>query len=59
MLLASLQISLAVAAWTDLAQRPAALVRGRKRAWAVVIAVNFIGPVLYFTRGRLTAEEGS
>lgn len=52
MLLTAVQVSLAVSAWTDLAQRPAEQVNGRKRRWAAIIAVNFVGPVLYFTRGR-------
>jgi hypothetical protein len=50
--LASIQVSLAVTAWTDLAFRPAAQINGRKSVWAVAIAVNFLGPLLYFTRGR-------
>lgn len=52
MLLTALQVSLAVSAWTDLAQRPAEQVNGRKRRWAAIIAVNFVGPMLYFARGR-------
>lgn len=52
MLGASVQISLAVSAWYDLARRPASQVNGRKGVWAAVIAVNFVGPVLYFRRGR-------
>jgi len=48
----SVQLSLAVAAWADLATRPAALVNGRKDAWAAVIAVNFLGAIAYFARGR-------
>jgi len=54
-LLASVQLLLALSAWADLAQRPAAQVNGAKRTWAAVIAVNFIGPVLYFLRGRRPA----
>jgi len=50
---ASVQLSLAATAWADLATRPAELVNGRKSVWAAVIAVNFIGPIAYFTRGRL------
>lgn len=50
--LAAVQVSLAVAAWADLAARPAEQVRGPKRRWALVIAVNFVGPILYFRRGR-------
>lgn len=51
-LLAAVQVSLAVSAWTDLVQRPAEQVNGRKSRWAAIIAINFIGPMLYFTRGR-------
>ncbi|MGW6034923.1 hypothetical protein ACWFOS_14790 [Gordonia terrae] len=50
--LASVQVSLAVSAWADLAARPAVQVRGSKRKWAWIIAINFIGPILYYTRGR-------
>ncbi|GAA4282988.1 hypothetical protein GCM10022261_05190 [Brevibacterium daeguense] len=49
--LASVQVSLAVTAWTDLAFRPSSAVRGGKGKWAAIIAVNFLGPILYFTRG--------
>ncbi len=50
--LASVQLSLAAAAWGDLAIRPAEQVVGGKAKWAVVIGINFVGPLLYFTRGR-------
>lgn len=52
--LASLQVSLAVSAWTDLAVRKPELVRGSKIKWAAIIAINFVGPVLYYSRGRVT-----
>lgn len=52
LVVASVQISLAVTAWVDLARRPAELVRGPKPAWAVAIAVNFVGPITYFAFGR-------
>jgi hypothetical protein len=48
----AVQVSLAVSAWADLAERPASEINGRKRTWAMVIAVNFIGPILYFRKGR-------
>lgn len=48
----AVQVALAGAAWWDLAHRPAALVRGPKPAWAVGIAVNFVGPLSYFAFGR-------
>ncbi|WP_370962595.1 PLD nuclease N-terminal domain-containing protein [Amycolatopsis sp. cg9] len=56
---ASAQILLAAGAWWDLARRPAARVRGPKWVWALVIAVNFVGPVLYFARGRATSTGQS
>lgn len=49
---ASIQLSLAATAWADLAKRPATKVRGPKWVWALVIAINFVGPVLYFVKGR-------
>lgn len=52
MAMVALQVSLAVSAWTDLATRPAHQVAGRKRTWAAIIAINFVGPLLYFWRGR-------
>lgn len=45
------QVGLATAAWADLAMRPGEEIRGRKGVWAGIIAVNFIGPVWYFSRG--------
>ncbi len=52
----AVQLSLAAWAWRDLARRPAELVNGSKRVWGAVIAVNFIGPVLYLARGRSTGQ---
>ena len=48
----TVQVALAATAWWDLAHRPAAQVRGPKAAWAVGIAVNWVGPIAYFTVGR-------
>jgi hypothetical protein len=48
---ASIQLSLAATAWTDLARRPAAQVNGPKPLWAALIGVNFLGPLAYFTLG--------
>lgn len=50
--LASVQLSLASTAWADLATRPAAAVNGSKRRWALLIAINVVGPVAYFRWGR-------
>ena len=47
----SVQLSLATAAWLDLAGRPAAQVNGPKGLWAVAIGMNLAGPILYFLRG--------
>jgi hypothetical protein len=49
---AVVQFGLAAAAWTDLARRPPAQVRGPKWRWAALIAVNFAGPIAYFRWGR-------
>lgn len=50
--MAVIQVTLAAAAWTDLARRPSDQVRGPKWRWALVIAVNFFGPLSYFRWGR-------
>jgi hypothetical protein len=49
---ASVQVSLAVSAWADLADRPASEINGSKGRWAAIIAVNFVGPLTYFRWGR-------
>lgn len=49
---AAVQMALAIAAWTDLARRDPWQINGSKKMWAAFIAVNFIGPIAYFTRGR-------
>ncbi|MBI1352176.1 MAG: hypothetical protein GC156_13805 [Actinomycetales bacterium] len=54
---ASIQLSLAATAWVDLARRPREMVRGPKGAWAVAIAVNFVGPISYFAFGRRHAPD--
>ncbi|GAA4544949.1 PLD nuclease N-terminal domain-containing protein [Amycolatopsis samaneae] len=46
------QLTLAALAWTDLAIRPAAEIRGPKRRWAWIIAINFAGPLAYLVYGR-------
>ena len=47
-----IQLSLAASAWADLARRPASEVAGSKARWAAIIAINFVGPLAYFARGR-------
>jgi hypothetical protein len=57
LVLGSVQLSLAATAWSDLASRPAARVNGPKPLWAVIIAVNFVGPAAYFRWGRRSAPR--
>jgi hypothetical protein len=51
-ILGCVQLGLAIAAWRDLARRSAAELNGSRRLWTAVIAINWIGPILYFTKGR-------
>lgn len=51
----SVQLALAAAAWRDLTRRPAEEINGPKGLWAAVIAVNWVGPIAYFVRGRRTS----
>ena len=46
------QISLLVAALTDLWRRPADQVNGSKLLWTPLCFVNFFGPLAYFRFGR-------
>ena len=55
----TVQFSLALAAWTDLARRPAIQIKGRKSVWVPVIGgVYYIGPLLYFRFGRRGPAHG-
>ncbi|MCD9623903.1 PLD nuclease N-terminal domain-containing protein [Rhabdothermincola salaria] len=53
------QVSMAAAAWIDLARRPSEKVRGPKALWALVISVNVVGPVLYLLAGRTSGDAPS
>jgi hypothetical protein len=53
LVLGSIQMSLAAAAWVDLARRDASEVNGSKGKWAAIIAINWVGPIAYFARGRV------
>jgi Phospholipase_D-nuclease N-terminal len=46
------QLSLAATAWGDLAKRSHEQVNGSKGRWALIIAINFVGPISYFRWGR-------
>jgi hypothetical protein len=48
---AIVQLSLLVAAQTDISRRPSAQIRGSKAMWRLATLVNFIGPATYFTFG--------
>ena len=52
LVLGSAQLALAAGAWTDLARRPAGQINGPKALWALVIAINWVGPLSYFRWGR-------
>jgi hypothetical protein len=52
LVLGSVQLALAASAWTDLARRPARQINGRKGLWALVIAINWVGPALVLCWGR-------
>ncbi|MEU0465201.1 hypothetical protein ABZ215_14445 [Amycolatopsis sp. NPDC006131] len=54
---ATLRVALAADAWWDLSRRPAESVRGPKGAWAMAIAVNFIGPLEHRRFGRKPVVE--
>lgn len=47
------ELGMAAAAWADLARRPADQVRVPKWRWALLIAVNFVGPIAYFRLRRV------
>jgi hypothetical protein len=52
------QVALLIAAQVDLARRPAEQVAGSKALWRILAFVNFLGPALYFWRGRRKPATG-
>ena len=48
---ASVQLSLLIAAQRDISRRPAEQIRGSKAFWRAATLVNFVGPGSYFTFG--------
>lgn len=50
----TVQVSLLVAALTDLRRRADDEVKGPKALWAAVAFVNWIGPLAYYVFGRRT-----
>lgn len=55
--LTAAQLALAAAAATDLARRPSSDIRGPKFLWSLAIPINWIGPIAYFTLGRVNPRE--
>jgi hypothetical protein len=55
--LGTVEVALASAAYIDLMRRPANEVNGSKGTWAAIIAINIVGPIAYFTRGRKAPIE--
>jgi hypothetical protein len=52
------QVGLFIAAQVDLVRRPAEQVVGSKGRWRMIAFLNFIGPAVYFWRGRRKAATG-
>lgn len=52
---AAAQLTLTVAAYRDLVRRPSQEVNGPKSAWALALLVNWVGPLTYFVKGRVTS----
>ena len=50
--LATIQLSLLLAALIDLRRRPAEEIRGGKKRWVAISFIDFVGPISYFTVGR-------
>lgn len=55
----AVQLVLAVTAWRDLASRTAEQINGPKGLWAAIIAINWIGPIAYFIKGRRPDVPGA
>jgi len=52
---ATVQLGLAAMAGSDLARRRPEQVRGPKWRWALLIGVNYVGPLVYLRWGRVAA----
>lgn len=52
---AAVQLGLAAVAGADLARRSPGQVRGPKWRWALLMSVNFFGPLAYLRWGRVGA----
>ncbi len=54
---AVVQFALLAAALFDLRRRPSTQIRGPKLLWVAASFVNFVGPVAYFSIGRLRGPD--
>ncbi|UZN02892.1 PLDc N-terminal domain-containing protein [Cellulomonas sp. S1-8] len=54
-LVGAAQIALTTAAYRDLVRRPADQVNGPKSVWAIALLVNWVGPLAYFAKGRISS----
>ena len=54
-MVAAAQVALTAAAYRDLIKRPADQVNGPKVAWGLALLVNWVGPLVYFAKGRTTS----
>lgn len=52
------QVLLFIAAQVDLSRRPAEQIVGSKKRWRILSFLNFVGPALYFWRGRQKPSIG-
>ncbi|MDB5059043.1 MAG: hypothetical protein JWO59_2515 [Chloroflexi bacterium] len=52
LLAGAVQLTLIVAALTDIRRRPESEINGGKRLWTALSFVNFTGPIAYFVFGR-------
>jgi hypothetical protein len=53
---ATVQLGLATLAGADLARQRPEQVRGPKWRWAILIGVNYVGPLAYFRWGRVASS---
>jgi hypothetical protein len=49
---ATAEAALKITALIDIQRRPADQIRGPKALWRAAMAINLLGPVLYFAVGR-------
>ena len=54
-----MQVTLFAAAQVDITKRNPEEIRGPKLLWRLICLINFIGPIIYFSIGRLTTEEAA